>query len=480
VRPPTTPGSIETTNLPEPAPAPFSLGVASGDPVPDGVVLWTRVAPPPSPSVDVEWEVATDDAFSAVVRRGMTTATGETAHCVHVDVQGLEPDRWYWYRFRVGSSISPTGRTRTTPAADATPARLRLAHASCQNYQGGLFAAQRHLADEDIDLVVFLGDAIYESGPDAGGVRQHDGPPPSDLGGYRARWALYRSDPDLQAAHAAVPWVMTRDDHEVVNGDSTATPERRRAAALRAMWEHLPTRAAPPQGGRVTLYRSLQWGSLATIWMLDTRQDRTPQPCEHDASIGNPCPGEDRRTMLGPEQQQWLAAGLRESTAAWNVIGQQVMLAPLDLVPGRGTAYNLDQWDGYGRARRRLLALLAATTNPVVLTGDLHAAVVSDLRVDQQGEVVENGAAVGVELVAPGLSSHAPAALRLAAPLVRAANAHVLHLDPSVNGYVRSTIDAGGWLAEQRIVSRVDRRTATVATGPRFAIEPGARKATAV
>jgi alkaline phosphatase D len=479
-QPPSSTRRVDTSvALPEPAPPPFALGVASGDPLPDAVVIWTRLHPAPAAAVvDVDWEVARDEAFAQVIRRGTTQADRGAAHAVHVDVRGLDADSWYWYRFRTGGDVSPTGRTRTTPAVDAQPTRLRLVHASCQSYEAGFYCAHRHLAAEEVDLVVFVGDAIYDGGVSRGSIREHDGPAVRDLAGYRNRWALYRSDPDLQAAHAAAPWVMTRDDHEVVNNDSTATPVARRAAALRAMWEHMPTRVAPPQAGRIALHRSVQWGSLATIWLLDTRQDRTPQPCDRALGIGDPCDGDEQRVLLGTEQEQWLAAGLQASTTAWNAIAQQVMLAPLDLIPGQGSGYNLDQWDGYVTARRRLLALLAAAPNPVVLTGDLHAAVVADLRVDTDGNAAEHGAAVGVELVCPGLTSQAPTALRVAAPLVSAANAHVHHLDAGVNGYVRNVIEPTQWIAEQRAVSTIARRDGAIATDARFGVVSGGREAT--
>ena len=299
--------------------SPFKLGIASGDPTPTGVVLWTRLAPdplegggmPPVP-VDVRWEVAEDDKMTQVVRRGVVRAAPEWAHSVHADVEGLRPDRWYWYRFDVGDSASAIGRTRTLPPLGAPADRLRFAFVSCQHFETGYFTAYRHLAAEDLDLVFHLGDYIYENAgdPEAGRIRVHSSDEITTLEDYRNRYAQYRTDPDLQAAHAAFPWWVTWDDHEVDNNYANDISENddprdafllRRAAAYQAYYEHMPLRRAQiPKGPALRLYRDFSYGSLTSFFILDTRQYRTNQPCG-DSSVNPPCGGEKdpNATMMG-------------------------------------------------------------------------------------------------------------------------------------------------------------------------------------
>src|SRR5215217_6222009 len=238
---------------------PFTLGVASGDPAPGGVVLWTRLATEPlladggmpARAVPVDWQIGADPDLARIVRGGTVLAQPADAHAVHVEVEGLEPARSYWYRFRAGGELSPVGRTRTLPAPESSPGRLALAVVSCQHFEHGYYSAYQHLAHEDLDLVLHLGDYLYETAPADGQPRRHTTPAPTDLAGYRLRHALYRTDPDLQAAHAALPFVLTWDDHEVENDyaddqserfDPPAAFRRRRAAAYQAYWEHLPLR----------------------------------------------------------------------------------------------------------------------------------------------------------------------------------------------------------------------------------------------
>src|SRR5829696_1759568 len=318
-------------------PGPFTLGVASGDPLPDGVVLWTRLAPTPldpgggmpDAPVPVAYEVAADERFRRIVRRGSALARPAGAHTVHADVRGLRPGATYWYRFRAGGELSPTGRARTAPAAGARVRRARFATASCQNYQDGYYTAHQALAGEDLDFVVFLGDYIYEGRPNPAALRSHDGvAEPLTLDEYRSRHALYRSDPDLQAAHAAFPWVVTLDDHEVDNNWADDIPQdpglqspeafrARRIAAFQAYWEHMPLRRAQaPRGPDMTLYRRLGWGDLLQLDVLDTRQYRSDQPTSL-AGAEDPA-----STMLGAEQEAWLDRGLAGSSARWNALAQ--------------------------------------------------------------------------------------------------------------------------------------------------------------
>ena len=378
---------------------PFTLGIASGYPEPNAVVLWTRLAPeplvpgggvPPSP-IAVDWEIGSDDALRTVVRRGTAYATPDWAHSVHVEVTGLEPARDYWYRFTSGGARSPIGRTRTAAARGILPNRLTLAVAACQHYEQGHYAAYRAIAEDALDVVIHVGDYIYE-GRGTSRVRTHDAPECHTLEDYRQRYAIYKSDPSLQAAHAAGPWMLVSDDHEVVNDYAAEQsgqddpPElflARRAAAYQADYEHLPLpRRLVPFDGRQRLYTSRSFGDLATVFMLDGRQYRSRQACPPGGLV-EPCAElyANGRSMLGEVQETWLNHTLAESTTQWNLFGQQTLFAHFDQ-SGRGPrAYAADGWNGYPAARERLVATLLTrpSTNPVVLSGDIHAFLVNDV-----------------------------------------------------------------------------------------------------
>ncbi|ALE73101.1 alkaline phosphatase [Pseudonocardia sp. EC080610-09] len=374
-------------------PDPFTLGVASGDPAPDGVVLWTRLAPRPDAedgrggmpdrAVDVEWELAEDEGFTRVVRRGTETATAQEAHTVHAEPGGLAPGREYFYRFRTGTHLSPAARTRTAPAPDAAVPALTVATASCAKFGAGYFTAYRALAADEPDLVLHLGDYFYEA--DDGDVRETGGPEPTDLAGYRRTHAHQKSDPDLLAAHAVAPWVVVWDDHEVVNnwagGDGSVSPDRR-AAAFRAYWEHMPLRrASVPRGPDLQLYRRIGWGSLATFHMLDTRQYRMKGG-----------------SITGAEQERWLLDGFRASTAGWDVLGQQVFFAP------RSGGGKRQTWDEHPESRGRIQQgwVDAGVRNAVVLTGDEHVHHANELPADPDEP---DGPVVGTELVTTSVTS---------------------------------------------------------------------------
>jgi len=368
---------------------PFTLGVASGDPTPDGVVLWTRLAPEPladdglggmpSRPVEVGWQVAHDDRFTRIVQHGSTLARPEEGHSVHLELAGLEPGREYFYRFRARNHLSRTGRTRTAPAPDALEVPLAMAFASCAQWEHGYFTAYRRLAEDEPDLVLHLGDYTYEyaSGihvAPQGNVRHIDGPTTVTLADYRRRQAQYKTDPDLQAAHAVAPWSVVWDDHEIDNNWAGMLPDQpqpnfpaRRAAAIQAYYENMPVRRSP------RLYRRIRWGRLATFHMLDTRQYRTDQACGDGLQL---CPErlEPARTMLGAAQEDWLFTGFRESAARWDVLGQQVFFSQYDYIPGGVDKFLLDAWDGYVADRDRVVAGFADVRNPIVLTGDVHAA----------------------------------------------------------------------------------------------------------
>ena len=356
---------------------PYTLGVASGMPRPDSVVLWTRLAPSPhvagggmpEASIEVTWELAEDERFARGRRSGRVRALREHAHSVHVEVGPLASATGYFYRFITGDAVSPVGRTRTAPAADAHVDRLRIALASCQHYEQGHYPAHREIADRDLDFVLFVGDYIYESSQPRLQVRRHEGPVPLTLDAYRARHATYKLDPDLQAAHAAHPWVLTWDDHEVENdyaGDRSpsglvpAAFLQRRAAAYKAYFEHLPVSPGmAPQAAAMRIHDRYLWGDLAELWTLDNRQFRDPAACL-PAGVASPesdCPALDSaaRSRFGRAQEAWLADGLATSVRRWRLLGQGSQISPAR-VPAAGEGrLNLDGWDGYPAARRRLL-----------------------------------------------------------------------------------------------------------------------------
>jgi alkaline phosphatase D len=478
----------------------FTLGVASGDPLPDSVVLWTRLAPDPlngggmpDRRVVVEWEVAEDEAFRRVVRRGREQAVPGLAHSVHAEPRGLRPAATYYYRFRAEGRISPVGRTRTAPDRRSSPAALALAFVSCQDWQAGYYNAYRGVAEEDLDLVLHLGDYTYEYGPQPG-VRQHDGPEVDGIASYRNRHALYRTDADLRAAHAAHPFVVTWDDHEVDNdyagdvpedttGPSQGTTEAfraRRAAAYQAYYEHLPLRRAQrPRGDGLPLYRRLTFGDLAELSVLDTRQYRSDQPCGDGLAARCPAALDEAATMTGPEQERWLLRGLDRSRARWNVVGQQTILAQYDFQAGPGELYNLDQWDGYVAARNRILSFLEKRrpTNPVVLTGDIHSNWVHDLKADFADPA---SATVGTEFVGTSISSEFPAGFIAPVTSALADNPHTRFFDGAFRGYVRCDVTPERWTSTFRVVDTVLTPGAPTRTLAAFAVEngrPGAQPA---
>ena len=445
---------------------PFSLGVASGSPLPHSVILWTRILPDPlnaastSPiALSVRWEVAEDEAFRKVVAQGSAVAAPDLAHSVHVDATGLRPARWYWYRFMLGDALSPVGRTRTAPAADALPGSLKLAVASCQHWEFGHYAAHRHIAAAAPDLVAFLGDYIYEWGPyqlrhPARAIRSDES---FTLAQYRARYAQYKSDPDLQSAHRAAPWIVTWDDHEVANDYAGDVDERlsadfaaRRAAAYQAFYEHMPLRLAPPRPGRFGAMRMFQrhdWGRLARFHVLDNRQYRSKLPCPKPGRGGSnvvlarACAElrDPRRTMLGGEQEAWLAQGLSSSRAHWNILAQQTPMAQSSGVPVRAPddgRFWTDGWDGYPVARRRLLDTLvrSGANNPLVLAGDVHTFYASELRRDFNRPVSRANPVVAAELCGTSVTSSSRPQARTQENVER--NPHMLYGRSDRRGYM--------------------------------------------
>ena len=390
----------------------FTFGVASGDPTPDGVVLWTRLATRPlagdggmgSARVRVRWEIYDDNGARRLVRAGDAVAEPAWGHSVHVEVSGLQPGRPYWYRFIADGEASAIGRTRTAPARHALPQRLRFCFGSCQKYEDGQFGAWANTGAEDPDLSVFRGDYIYEENPSVGTPRVHLNPAPVDLDGYRVRYATYRLDPLLQAAHAVAPWIVTWDDHEVINdyadladqhNSDPAIMARRRAAAYQAYYEFMPLRAySRPHGPDMRLYRTLDWGRLAQFQVLDDRQYRSPRGCqshvrgEMSVSIVKDCPDlhDPKASILGMPQEKWLLDTLSTTKARWNILTQQTQITPY---PRRDPAHpdgpadmqTVDTWQGYQASRDRIFAQWqnANVSNPLVIGGDIHAFVASDI-----------------------------------------------------------------------------------------------------
>ncbi|MEM1025902.1 MAG: alkaline phosphatase D family protein [Myxococcota bacterium] len=467
---------------------PFKLGVASGSPRPDGFVLWTRLAPEPlhdggAPDriVPVSWELAEDPGFRRRVGQGSFAAVPELGHSVHAEVRGLRPGRSYFYRFIAGSEVSAVGRTRTLPALNAAPDRLKLAYGSCQHFEQGWFAAHRHLLEEDLDLMVFLGDYIYESSWGERLVRLHSGLGEvcRSLTSYRNRHAQYKLDLDLQALHGAVPWLLTWDDHEVVNDYAKDRSERldpnfieRRQAAYQAFWEHMPLRMDQrPRRGRMKMYGSVPFGRLARIHMLDGRQYKSPQACPRPGLGGGHftehCPGleAEGRSFLGADQETWLHRALGEERADWSLLAQQTLLAPLDRKPGPGNRLWTDGWDGYPAARRRLLASLGqpSVRNAFVMGGDIHCCVAADLKSDR-------GPVVASEVCGTSIASQGPTNDQMAA--LRPDNPHV-HLAHSQRGYVRLDIRPGRLEARLRVLDDEKERDSGVRTLTEFSVEEG-------
>ncbi|MFG2209026.1 alkaline phosphatase D family protein [Streptomyces sp. NPDC048638] len=478
---------------------PFTLGVASGDPLPGSVVLWTRLAPRPyepgsgmpNARVTVRWEVAYDERFAKLAGQGRADAHPEFHHAVHIEPTGLAPDRVYYYRFRAGNWISPVGRTRTAPARGATISDLKLAAVSCQAYHDGYFTAYRHLAEEDLDVVFHLGDYLYEYPVSAvGGARGYtDRTLPAlfdretvTLDDYRLRYALYKSDPDLRAAHAAHPFIVTWDDHEVENNYASDISEDdlppaeflvRRAAAYRAYWENQPLRRPQrPKGADARLYRRIQYGRLAQFDILDTRQYRSDQAYGDGWHAPGPESQDPGRTLTGAAQERWLTDGWRASTARWNVVPQQVTFSERRDGTGADYRVSMDGWDGYPASRKRVLAGAesAGVDNLVVLTGDVHVHYAFDIKKDFADPASRTA---GVEFVTSSIASGKDGADRPANwATYMAANPHLKFYNGR-RGYVTVTLGQDTARGDYRTVSAVTTPGAPVRTAASFVTEAG-------
>jgi len=468
---------------------PFTMGVASGEPWPDSVVIWTRLAPKPlegggltDETVPVSWEIALDQGFQTIVQKGTETATPTFAHSIHVEVDGLEPAQHYYYRFKAGDFVSQTGKTKTAPNYGADVAEMNFAIASCQNYAAGFYTAYDHLVKEDLDVLFFLGDYIYEKGRSADALRKHL--PDKEimtLEDYRIRYGQYKSEPSLMAAHAAFPWIVVPDDHEVKNnwgGDGPPYDDneaflQRRAVAFQAYYEHMPLRKSSiPKGISMDIYRKFSFGKLAEFSMLDTRQFRTDFACSGNAEVDCAARFDPSRTMLGENQENWLAETLANSQAHWNILGQQVGMAQVGRKVNGSMSYGMDKWDGYAATRSRLFDNVQKNNvkNLIVLTGDSHKNWVNELHFDPDD--LESPIA-GTEFMGTSISSAGDG--REDSPVgkeLMADNPHIKFYNEQ-RGYVSFRLTPQELLSEFKVVPFVTKPDATLQTIARFQVTNG-------
>jgi len=472
---------------------PFSLGVASGDPDHESVILWTRLAPKPLEAgggmpdhpVEVLWEISEDDSFKKPVASGKVKATSALGFSVHIEAKDLKPDHWYSYRFQCGEATSVIGRTRTMPLPNATPEKLRFAVTSCQHWEQGLFTAYQEMVRDTPDFVFHLGDYIYEYAAGKGGnVRRHLGLEIETLDQYRLRYCQYRTDTDLQAMHAACPWFLTWDDHEVDNNyaddvseQSGVTPAQlllRRANAYQAYYEMMPLRpSSMPQGPNMQLYRKGNFGKLADFFVLDTRQYRSNQPNNDERSPLNEAALNPRNTLLGDGQRKWLFDSLESSTGTWNILAQQVMMALVDQnTAGETAAYSMDQWPGYAAERQKLLEHIRdhEVSNAVVLTGDIHSNWANELRIDDRKDELPT---LATEFVATSLTSggngssdYPPLdALKSRNPCTKFFNRE--------RGYIMCDVTPKTYSADYKVISDIKKPGGVTTSRAKFVVEAG-------
>lgn len=475
---------------------PFTFGVASGDPDHESVILWTRLAPKPlepgggmpKAPVEVHWEIAEDSSFKKIVQSGKINATPELGHSVHIEPRGLKPDHWYSYRFKSGDATSPIGRTRTMPAPDASPDKLRFAVTSCQNFEAGLFTAYQQMAKDKPDLVFHLGDYIYEYASGRNGkVRTHQGPEIETLDQYRIRYAQYKSDKDLQAMHAACPWFVTWDDHEFDNNCANDISEQknvdtakfliRRANAYQAYYEMMPLRTSSlPVGPNMTLYRKGSFGTLAEFFILDTRQYRTDQPNNDRKSPLNAAATNPRNSLLGETQRKWLFDSMNASKGTWNILAQQVMMALADRSSANSPAnYSMDQWPGYAHERAALLKHIQdhKITNPVVLTGDIHSNWANELRID---DFKQEQAIIASEFVTTSLSSGGNGSATIRGLDEYLGRNPCTKFHNRERGYIMCDVTAKTYTADYKVIDEVLKPGGKTTSRAKFTVEAGTPK----
>ncbi len=465
---------------------PFTLGVASGDPDTESVVLWTRLAidalnggAMPDEDINVLWEMSTTESFDEITIAGIATASPQYGHSIHVIAAPVNVTGLLHYRFRLGDYTSPIGTTRLSPSSDSLEP-VKIASASCQNWTAGFYTAYHDMAELAPDLVLFLGDYIYEGGVgslDAGAVRLHNSDEIRDLVAYRNRYGLYKSDPLLQAAHQMCPWVVTWDDHEVENNYANLTPEdpadnaghtARRAAAYQAWWEHMPVRFDPPVDENLTIYRQVQWGGLVNMLVLDTRQYRDDQAC-NDAVLQTSPACDDallpERTLLGAEQEAWVAANIRGVDKVWNVLANQTVMTDIRL---GAAVLNFDQWDGYAPDRDRVLTDITeqGVENLIVLTGDIHLSGIGQLTTTANPTT-----AVGIEFVTTSISSGGNVPPETQGLLKALSN--IIDAEASHRGYTLHTITPETWTAQYRIVDDAKVENSGVSDWKTFTVTAG-------
>ncbi|MFD5243690.1 alkaline phosphatase D family protein [Amycolatopsis sp. NPDC058340] len=473
---------------------PFQLGVASGDPLPDSVVLWTRLAPAPlnpdgfggmpDASYTVDWELANDQAFSSIVQRGTATAARASGHSVHIEPAGLEPGREYFYRFKTSGYISPVGRTRTAPAAGAAVNQLKYCFSSCQHWEEGWYHSYKGMLADNPELVLFLGDYMYErksgrAAADRNPRRLAFTEDVTTLAQYRARHAQHKTDADLQNAHAMAPWVVVFDDHEVMNnwnGTTSPATADRKAAGFQAFYENMPIRStAKPSGASIRLYRQFTWGNLARFHMLDTRQYRNAQVPDPSGSAGPSCTDmrSTSRSILGTTQEAWLLKALETHPAKWDFLGQQVFFATRDGDGNKATCESPDSWQGYEASRDRIAKGIVdrKVPNPIVLTGDVHRHWAADLRRDYFNH---SDPVFGSELVTTSVTSNSDTATDPTSTWL-SNNPHIKYCRGK-RGYVRVTASQTQMRADFMTVSdtsEYDFSKVTLAADRSYVVEAG-------
>ncbi|MFM1801225.1 MAG: Alkaline phosphatase, partial [Planctomycetota bacterium] len=470
---------------------PFALGVASGDPTSGGVVLWTRLAPKPlepfggmpADMIHVSWVIAEDEQLTKIVKKGQTLATPQLGHSVHVEVEGLKPGHPYFYQFRSGEAVSPIGRTRTMPAGDSLPESFKFAFASCQHYEHGYFTAYQDMLEQNPDMVIHLGDYIYEYKGQDKKVRKHLGEEIQSLDDYRIRHSQYRLDTHLNKMHASCPWLVTWDDHEFDNNCAGGISEelnadpveylKRRANAYQAYYEMMPLRRRSlPKGPDMTLYRTIRCGQLAEFYVLDTRQYRTDQPNGDRKSPVNDDARRPSNSLLGSQQGGWLRSQMLQSKGIWNVLAQQVMMGVVNVSRTEEAGYSMDQWPGYFAEREEIMRFLNTrrVSNPVVLTGDIHSNWVNDLRMD---DLNPETPVVATEFVGTSISSGGDGSASVPyLDLLKSRNPGVKYHGIQ-RGYVLCTLTPEVWQSDYRVVEKVTVENAAVTKNASFVVESG-------